>query len=243
MRVSVLEWLRLVFRVLRGRAAEVCRQIGSTAEAAAPRHDLVSRIASLAERRKKILGDNNLSAAAHILLLCARSTWHAPACFEPLRLMSRFSVVFATGFGIILSCFVCRCWYTQVRHAHVLQCFLCRQYPRQPRDGRSVVFCGKCPRKACLSCQEKEVSKDRKEWVSVSFSFLFVCGCGCGLRSLWSRLLFSSVPVLPLRCCRRRVLRRREEVGVVVGIGLGTSKLEKLGFSHGFFSISYSRWR
>ncbi|CAM9318600.1 unnamed protein product, partial [Ectocarpus sp. 13 AM-2016] len=52
-----------------------------------------------------------------------------------------------------------------VRHMHVLQCFLCLQYPRQPKDGRSVVFCQKCPRKACLRCQETKVSKDRTGWV------------------------------------------------------------------------------
>ncbi|CAM9807991.1 unnamed protein product [Ectocarpus sp. 4 AP-2014] len=52
-----------------------------------------------------------------------------------------------------------------VRHMHVLQCFLCLQYPRQPNDGRSVVFCQKCPRKACLRCQETKVSKDRTGWV------------------------------------------------------------------------------
>ncbi|CAN0284079.1 unnamed protein product, partial [Ectocarpus fasciculatus] len=52
-----------------------------------------------------------------------------------------------------------------VRHMHVLQCFLCRQYPRQPKDGRAVVFCLKCPRKACLRCQETKVSKDRTGWV------------------------------------------------------------------------------
>ncbi|CAM9467473.1 unnamed protein product, partial [Ectocarpus sp. 8 AP-2014] len=52
-----------------------------------------------------------------------------------------------------------------VRHMHVLQCFLCLQYPRQPKDGRSVVFCQKCPRKACLRCQETKLSKDRTGWV------------------------------------------------------------------------------
>lgn len=54
----------------------------------------------------------------------------------------------------------------QARFMHVLQCFLCGQYPRQPKDGRTVVFCAKCPRKACLSCQEKKVSKDRTDMVS-----------------------------------------------------------------------------
>lgn len=79
--------------------------------------------------------------------------------------------------------FLCVCVYfslslfrlfLQVRHMHVLQCFLCLQYPRQPRDGRAVVFCQKCPRKACLRCQETEVSKDRTGWVSAEVDSPFV---------------------------------------------------------------------